>query len=125
MGHYCRICGRSRPNEKFSGKGHRNHVCKKCQQRPKAEREAIEQQDEIFGYLKQSNISDRNMKRLQELAESENPRTGRLAQIARDVAIVKSHKRRRLKVLAEKRPDLLAALEETGLILAQGGGVDF
>ncbi|WP_262393179.1 hypothetical protein [Sporolactobacillus inulinus] len=30
MGHYCRICGRTRPNEKFSGKGHRNHICKDC-----------------------------------------------------------------------------------------------
>ena len=30
MGHYCRICGRIRTNEKFSGKGHKNHVCKDC-----------------------------------------------------------------------------------------------
>ncbi len=30
MGHYCHICGRTRANEKFSGKGHKNHVCKDC-----------------------------------------------------------------------------------------------
>lgn len=30
MGHYCSICGRTRANEKFSGKGHKNHVCKDC-----------------------------------------------------------------------------------------------
>ncbi|MEA4901536.1 hypothetical protein [Desulfitobacterium sp.] len=30
MGHYCRICGRIRANEKFSGKGHKNHICKDC-----------------------------------------------------------------------------------------------
>ena len=30
MGHYCRICGRTRANEKFSVKGHKNHVCKDC-----------------------------------------------------------------------------------------------
>ena len=30
MGHYCRICGKTRANEKFSGKGHKNHVCKDC-----------------------------------------------------------------------------------------------
>lgn len=30
MGHYCRICGRTRANEKFSGKGHKNHICKDC-----------------------------------------------------------------------------------------------
>lgn len=32
QGHYCRICGRYRANEKFSGKGHRTHVCKDCHQ---------------------------------------------------------------------------------------------
>lgn len=30
MGHSCRICGRIRANEKFSGKGHAQHVCKDC-----------------------------------------------------------------------------------------------
>lgn len=29
-GHYCWMCGRHRPNERFSGKGHRTHVCKQC-----------------------------------------------------------------------------------------------
>jgi hypothetical protein len=29
-GHYCWVCGRSRPNEAFSGKGHRRHTCKDC-----------------------------------------------------------------------------------------------
>lgn len=30
-GWYCKICGRFRPNEKFSGKGHAQHICKDCQ----------------------------------------------------------------------------------------------
>ena len=30
QGHYCRICGRCRANEKFSSKGHRQHICKDC-----------------------------------------------------------------------------------------------
>ena len=29
-GHYCWVCGRQRPNEKFSGKGHTQHVCRAC-----------------------------------------------------------------------------------------------
>jgi len=29
-GHYCKACGRNRPNEKFTGKGHRQHLCKDC-----------------------------------------------------------------------------------------------
>ncbi len=30
-GHYCKICGKCKPNEKFSGKGHGKHICKSCQ----------------------------------------------------------------------------------------------
>jgi hypothetical protein len=30
-GHYCRICGRRRANEKFGGRGHALHICKDCQ----------------------------------------------------------------------------------------------
>ena len=29
-GHYCKICGEFKANEKFSGKGHSTHICKKC-----------------------------------------------------------------------------------------------
>ncbi|MCS2893542.1 hypothetical protein [Parabacteroides faecis] len=29
-GHYCKICGERKANEKFSGKGHAVHICKEC-----------------------------------------------------------------------------------------------
>ncbi len=29
-GHYCKICGEYKANEKFSGKGHAAHICKSC-----------------------------------------------------------------------------------------------
>ena len=29
-GHYCRICGEHKANEKFSGRGHAAHICKAC-----------------------------------------------------------------------------------------------
>ena len=29
-GHYCWVCRRVLPNERFSGRGHRDHVCKPC-----------------------------------------------------------------------------------------------
>ena len=29
-GHYCKICGEYKSNEKFSGKGHAAHICKAC-----------------------------------------------------------------------------------------------
>lgn len=34
QGHYCRICGEYKANEKFSGQGHARHICKKCQSLP-------------------------------------------------------------------------------------------
>jgi ribosome-binding protein aMBF1 (putative translation factor) len=118
MGHYCRICGRTRPNEKFSGVGHRIHVCKECARMPKQKREAIEQQDEIFGFLKQSHIPNKNVSRLKTLSGSQNPRTAELAGIVLELALVKPYKKRRLKALARERRDLLAKLDETGLIMA-------
>lgn len=30
QGHYCKICGEYKANEKFSGKGHAAHICKSC-----------------------------------------------------------------------------------------------
>ena len=48
MGHYCRICGRTRANEKFSGKGHKNHVCKDCSGKSskKADKNSLDENDE-------------------------------------------------------------------------------
>lgn len=33
-GHYCKICGEHKANEKFTGKGHAVHICKACQSLP-------------------------------------------------------------------------------------------
>ncbi len=118
MGHYCRICGRSHPNERFSGHGHKIHVCKKCARLPKEQREAIERKEAIYGFLHQSHISTRNVACLNEWAQSNDPEVAALARIVLDVAQVKPSKKRRLKVLARERPDLLTKLEETGLIFA-------
>ena len=117
-GHYCRSCGRSRPNEKYSGKGHRNHVCKKCARNPKTEINEIDQSEEIFSFMQQSHISKKNVERLTVLTESENKRISELAGIVLEVAKVKPYKKRRLKVLARERRDLLEKLGETGLIFA-------
>jgi hypothetical protein len=85
---------------------------------PKNEREAIEHEDEIFGFLKQSHISNKNVSRLKILASSENLRFAELADIVLEVAKVKPYKKRRLKVLARERRDHLQKLKETGLIYA-------
>ncbi|RZB38489.1 MAG: hypothetical protein SRB2_00237 [Desulfobacteraceae bacterium Eth-SRB2] len=117
-GHYCRICGKTRPNEKFSGKGHRNHICKECARKPKTERDEIDQTEEIFSFMNQSHISKKNVERLTVLADSENEKVSELANIVLEMARVKPYKKRRLKMLARERRDLLKKLDETGLVLA-------
>ena len=116
--HFCRICGSHKPSEAFSGKGHRSHVCKRCSKLPKEERDAAEHEDEIYGYLNQSHISKKNMSRLVKLADSPNTEIAGLARLALEIGQIKPHKKSRLKVLQRERPDLLAKLEETGLIMA-------
>jgi hypothetical protein len=120
MGHYCRICGRQRPNEQFSGKGHRIHLCKRCQAKPKSERQVIENMDELFRFMRQSHISEKNTVRLEQMVKSENPHVARLAAIVLRVARVKPYRTRRLKFLAQRQPELLRELEDTGLVLSHG-----
>jgi len=93
-------------------------VCKECARKPKEERDVIEQKEEIFNYLNQSHISKKNVSRLKVLASSSNAKIAEFASIALEVARVKPYKKRRLKVLAKERRDLLQQLEETGLIFA-------
>ncbi len=116
MGHYCRICGRIRPNEKFSGKGHRTHVCRQCSQLPAETRASIEQQEEIAGFLfNQSHISEKNQDRLKVLASSSNRKIAELAELVLEVARLAPYRRRRFKILAAQDKELLARLEAVGL----------
>ena len=47
QGHYCKICGEVKANEKFSGKGHAKHICKKCQSLPQEVRADLKRNNEI------------------------------------------------------------------------------
>lgn len=118
MKHWCRICGNTKPNEKFSGKNHKNNICKECSRKPKEEIEEIEQTEEIFNYLRQSNISKKNISRLQKLVCSQNKEIAEMAEVVLEVALIKPHKKRRLKFLVKENPKLLSKLESTGLIMA-------
>ncbi|NLL00754.1 MAG: hypothetical protein GX271_08865 [Clostridiales bacterium] len=48
MGHYCKICGRTRANEKFSGKGHKNQICKDCSRKPKQQGQSNSKEDDLI-----------------------------------------------------------------------------
>ncbi|MGA3090086.1 MAG: hypothetical protein ABSD75_15840 [Terriglobales bacterium] len=121
MGHYCRICGRERANEQFSGKGHKIHVCKRCQAKPKAERRAIEDRQDLFRFLEQSHISEKNVIRLGQMAKSDNLQVAGLAALVLEVARRKPYKTKRIKFLAQKNPELLRKLEDAGLVFACTG----
>jgi hypothetical protein len=111
MPHYCRICGRSRRNEKFSGGGRRNHICKDCQRLPRDQRDHIERMDELCGFLDQSNISGKNIARLEILAQHASSEVKGLALLILEVARVKPHKRRRWKFLEQNHSELFLRLK--------------
>ena len=79
-GHYCKICGEYKANEKFTGKGHANHICRICASLPadkKAEMETLHRirnlpfrlSDEQRKWLKNLTKDDRHAVR--ELAQEE------------------------------------------------------
>lgn len=83
---------------------------------PKDKINEIKHKDEIVGFMEQSNISKKNIARLNELKNSENNEVSEWASLVLEVTKIKPHKRRRLKILAAKNPELLLKLEEIGLI---------
>ena len=93
-------------------------MCRECSRIPKAEREAVEHKDEIFGFMLQSHISKKNLKRLRILCDGDDEHIVELAEIVLRVAAVKPYKRRRKKFLAQTHPELLKMLHETGLDIA-------
>ncbi len=86
--------------------------------KPMEEIEKNEQSEEIFNYLRQSNISMKNISRLQKLVCSQDKQIAELAEIVLEVALIKPHKKRRLKFLVKENRVLLCKLENTGLIMA-------
>lgn len=115
MGHFCRICGRMRPNEAFSGPGHRIHVCKECHRLPKSVIEKAEIEQEVFGFLDQSRISEKNRKRLETLLEHPDAEIRTLALLVLRMSQTIEGKRRRWSRLREKDRDLYQRCFEFGL----------
>ncbi len=114
--HFCHVCKSALSNEAFSGKGHARHLCKECSRMPKIERDAIEQADEIFGFMNQSRISEKNVARLKVLLSSPDAHIADLADIVLKVAEIKPHKRRRMQILTREHPELLERVIEAGLV---------
>lgn len=116
MGHYCRICERIKPNEKFSGKGHRIHICNACTNLPKKQRNRIDHLNEIRGFWEQKNISKKNISRLVKLMESENKEVSNAAEVLHEVATRYPLKKKRVALIAQEMPNLISKLENSGFI---------
>ncbi|MBT3288690.1 MAG: hypothetical protein HN849_08100 [Victivallales bacterium] len=106
-GRWCRICGCQRRNEAFSGRGHRNCICKECQKLPKALLERIDIGNELCGYIGQKNISEKNIARLVELTAHEDPDLREHAEALLDIARVHPRRKKRWKRLVETQCHLV------------------
>lgn len=116
MGRYCKICGRSRPNEQYGGRGLRSVVCARCRRRPKSERQWILATDEVYGFLTQSNISKKNIKRIEQLASIEDATFQDLRTLVLEIATVLPRKRKRWKTLRKRYPDLFRLAVGSNLV---------
>jgi len=64
-GHYCKVCGEIKANEKFTGKGHASHICKKCFKKSGAQQSEEIAIDKIYKLTRYSNLSKQNRKMLE------------------------------------------------------------
>jgi sugar phosphate isomerase/epimerase len=84
---------------------------------PREKRDALMREREIVGFLEQSHISPKNLARLRALGRSENTRIADLAHLVLDVGAATPYRRRRIRILARERRDILKRMEEAGLIM--------
>ena len=115
-GHYCRICGSTKSNESFSGKGHRTHICKQCASMPKEKRQFVQAQEEVYTFLSQSHITDRNVSKLRQLAASENSRISRMACPMLEIVQAAPRKKQRALLTTKMRDAISAKWAESGIV---------
>ena len=59
-GHYCKVCGERKSNEKFSGKGHAAHICRECEKLSPEKRNELQTINRIMNlpfWLKKDQIN--------------------------------------------------------------------
>lgn len=77
-GNYCKICGQYKANEKFSGKGHANHICKTCASLPAEKKAEMETLNRIHNLPLR--LSDEQKKWLKKRTKDDRPAVRALAQ---------------------------------------------
>jgi hypothetical protein len=79
-GHYCWCCGRIRPNEEFSGKGHARHLCRECARLGPEELEYRSALWNLDRCIDCGLIRRKRRKEFDRYLEHKNPRVRELAQ---------------------------------------------
>lgn len=82
---------------------------------PKAERERIEIEEELFGFVTQSRISQKNRERLKVLLEYEDANITELASLILKVSLIAEGKRKRWRKVRQEDFELYQACEKAGL----------
>ena len=78
QGHYCKICGQYKANEKFSGRGHATHICKSCAKLSAAEK-AEAQTITHLSNLHMGRLNDGEKKWLENRVHDRRPEVAALA----------------------------------------------
>jgi hypothetical protein len=73
-GHYCKICASILPNERFSGGGHKNHICKKCSKKSPEEKRELEIINNISRMARFMNRSRNDRKLLEKYLHDKSER---------------------------------------------------
>ena len=80
-GHYCKICGEYKANEKFSGKGHAAHICKSCSKLSAAEKAEAMTINRLMNFP-MGRLSESDKKWLENRVHDRRPE---VAELAREV----------------------------------------
>jgi len=115
-GHYCWMCGDVLPNENFSGRGHRDHICKKCRKLPFAKRQEKKDRDFLFNVLDQKNISKGNRKTIEEMLSCSAGLLKEEASVILQVAQLFPHKKHRADRLRKSHRVLFDELVRLGFL---------
>lgn len=80
-GHYCKICGDRKPNEKFSGKGHAQHICSQCWSLPKETQADMMRCNDVDRLIFKFSFSRKDWELLEKYAQRyKDQKSGQLAQ---------------------------------------------
>ncbi|TWU51556.1 hypothetical protein Poly59_31490 [Rubripirellula reticaptiva] len=110
------LCGRRRPNKQVGGGGRGSRICRQCRRMPKFEQQRLLRLSEIHGFLEQSNISTKNIKRLSILETDAFTEVAELASLVKRIALAKPGRRRRWKWLWRNNRELLQEAVKARLI---------